>query len=648
MDKINISNKKKIIFYLIVFQSIFLLLIIRVFFIQYIKADEYQKMAYEQQTRDRLIAPKRGEIVDRNNNVIATNESVYSISVINSQIKEPEKVATILSEKLELNYDEVLKKVNKKVALERIKTKVDKKTADEIRNLNLNGVMIDEDIKRIYPNNDMASQVIGFVGKDNQGIIGLEAKYDEYLKGDTGKILTETDARGIEIKNSKQERVSPTNGYTLVTSLDLNIQKFAEQTLEKAVKAKGAKRGSIIVLNPQNGEIYAMANEPDFDLNEPFTINDESLKENWDNMSSKDKNDALNQMWRNFSINDTYEPGSTFKVLTSAMGLEEGIVTPDTHFNCSGGKTVGGRYIKCWRSPRSHGSQTFTQGVQNSCNPVFMEIGEKLGVDTFYKYMNIFGFNEKTGVDLPGEAVGIMHKKENVGPVELATMSFGQSFQITPLQLLRAISSVINGGKLITPHFGTKIVDENGTVIKQFEYETDKVTVSKQTSDTMKTILESVVFEGTGNKTYIPGFRIGGKTATSEKLPRRSGKYIASFSAFAPAENPQVIALVLIDEPQGVYYGGQVAGPIMKELMENVLPYLNITPEYNEKELEMEQTKEITVPNLMNMSLADAKKLLDDQKINYEINGTGDVVRTQFPISGEIINYNGKIILYTN
>lgn len=566
MDKINISNKKKIIFYLIVFQSIFLLLIIRVFFIQYIKADEYQKMAYEQQTRDRLIAPKRGEIVDRNNNVIATNESVYSISVINSQIKEPEKVATILSEKLELNYDEVLKKVNKKVALERIKTKVDKKTADEIRNLNLNGVMIDEDIKRIYPNNDMASQVIGFVGKDNQGIIGLEAKYDEYLKGDTGKILTETDARGIEIKNSKQERVSPTNGYTLVTSLDLNIQKFAEQTLEKAVKAKGAKRGSIIVLNPQNGEIYAMANEPDFDLNEPFTINDESLKENWDNMSSKDKNDALNQMWRNFSINDTYEPGSTFKVLTSAMGLEEGIVTPDTHFNCSGGKTVGGRYIKCWRSPRSHGSQTFTQGVQNSCNPVFMEIGEKLGVDTFYKYMNIFGFNKKTGVDLPGEAVGIMHKKENVGPVELATMSFGQSFQITPLQLLRAISSVINGGKLITPHFGTKIVDENGTVIKQFEYETDKVTVSKQTSDTMKTILESVVFEGTGNKTYIPGFRIGGKTATSEKLPRRSGKYIASFSAFAPAENPQVIALVLIDEPQGVYYGGQACVIIVQRL----------------------------------------------------------------------------------
>ena len=466
MDKLNINNKKKIIFYIAFFQMAFFILICRVFFIQSIKADEYQKMAYEQQTRDRLISPKRGEIVDRNNNPIATNESVYSISVINSQIEEPEKVASILSEKLELKYEDVLKKVNKKVALERIKTKVDTETADLIRNLILVGVMIDEDIKRIYPNENMASQVIGFVGKDNQGIIGLEAKYDEYLKGKQGKILTETDSRGIELKNGTQERVAPTNGYTLVTSIDINIQKYAEQTLEKVVEAKGAKRGSIILMNPQNGEIYAMANKPDFNLNEPFTINNEDLKSNWANMSQKDRNNALNQMWRNFSINDTYEPGSTFKVMTSAMGLNEKLITPETSFNCGGGKTVGGRYIKCWRSPRSHGSQTFVQGVQNSCNPVFMEVGEKLGADKFYEYMQIFGFNEKTGVDLPGEAVGIMHKKENVGPVELATMSFGQSFQITPLQLLRAISSVINGGELITPHFGTKIVDENGNVIE--------------------------------------------------------------------------------------------------------------------------------------------------------------------------------------
>ncbi len=648
MDKLNISNKKKIIFYIAFFQMAFFILICRVFFIQSIKADEYQKMAYEQQTRDRLISPKRGEIIDRNNNPIATNESVYSISVINSQIEEPEKVASILSEKLELKYEDVLKKVNKKVALERIKTKVDKETADLIRNLNLVGVMIDEDIKRIYPNENMASQVIGFVGKDNQGIIGLEAKYDEYLKGKQGKILTETDSRGIELKNGTQERVAPTNGYTLVTSIDINIQKYAEQTLEKVVEAKGAKRGSIILMNPQNGEIYAMANKPDFNLNEPFTINNEDLKSNWANMSQKDRNNALNQMWRNFSINDTYEPGSTFKVMTSAMGLNEKLITPETSFNCGGGKTVGGRYIKCWRSPRSHGSQTFVQGVQNSCNPVFMEVGEKLGADKFYEYMQIFGFNEKTGVDLPGEAVGIMHKKENVGPVELATMSFGQSFQITPLQLLRAISSVINGGELITPHFGTKIVDENGNVIEELNYEKGRKTISKETSEQMKWILESVVSEGTGNKTYIPGFRIGGKTATSEKLPRRSGKYIASFCAFSPAENPQVIALVLVDEPQGVYYGGQVAGPVMKELMENVLPYLKIEPKYSEKELEMEETKEIIVPKFIEMDIKDAKKILTDEKINFEVIGQGEKVIKQFPQPDEVIKYNGKVMLYTN
>lgn len=647
MDKLNITSKKRIIFILVSFQIFFIFIIFRVFFIQYIRAEEYQKMAYEQQTRDRLISPKRGEIVDRNNNVIATNESVYSISVINSQIENHEKVANTLAQQLDLKYEDVLKKVNKKVALERIKTKVDKETADIIRNLKLPGVMIDEDIKRIYPNENMASQVIGFVGKDNQGIIGLEAKYDEYLKGKQGKILTETDARGVELKNGIQERVAPTNGYTLVTSLDINMQKYAEQTLAKVVEAKGAKRGSIILMNPQNGEIYAMANEPDFNLNEPFTINNEDLKANWDNMSQKEKNDALNQMWRNFSINDTYEPGSTFKVMTSAMGLNEKIITPDTHFNCGGGKTVAGRYIKCWRSPRSHGSQTFTQGVQNSCNPVFMEVGEQLGVDKFYHYMQLFGFNEKTGVDLPGEAVGIMHKKEKVGPVELATMSFGQSFQITPLQLLRAISSVINGGELITPHFGTKIIDENGNIIEELNYEKGRRTVSEEVSEQMKIILESVVSEGTGNKTYIPGFRIGGKTATSEKLPRRSGKYIASFCAFSPAENPQVIALVLIDEPQGVYYGGQVAGPVMKELLENILPYMNIEKKYTEKELKMEETQEITVPNLINFDINDAKNLLNEQKINFEIVGENNVVRTQFPPPDEIINYDEKIILYT-
>lgn len=648
MNNPTIKMKKRIIFCLSCFLVAFIILFGRVIYIQTVNAEQYQKMAYEQQTRDRLITPKRGEIRDRNNQIIATNESVYSISVINAQIKEAEKVASILSEKLELDYENVLKKVNKRVALERIKTKVDKETADQIRNLNLAGVMVDEDIKRIYPNNNMASQVVGFVGKDNQGIIGLEAKYDNYLKGKQGKILTETDARGVELKNGEQERVAPIDGYNLITSIDITLQKYAEQTLKKVVEVKGAKRGAIILLNPQNGEILAMANEPDFNLNEPFTINDEQLSLNWDNLSNKEKNDALNKMWRNFSINDTYEPGSTFKVMTSAMGLEEKVVTPNSTFNCGGGKEVAGRYIKCWRSPRSHGTETFVQGVQNSCNPVFMEIGEKLGVEKFYEYMDKFGFNEKTGVDLPGEAVGIMHKQEKVGPVELATMSFGQSFQITPLQLLRAISSVINGGELITPHFGLKVVDNEGNIIEEFKYETGERTVSKETSEQMKAILETVVSEGTGNKTYIPGFRIGGKTATSEKLPRRSGKYIASFCAFAPSENPEVIALVLIDEPQGVYYGGQVAGPVMKELLENVLPYLGIEKKYNEKELKMEETKEISVPNLIGLDTNEAKKLLNEAKINFEIEGEGELIRTQFPPPNEIINYNGKIILYTN
>lgn len=587
MSTITITGKKRILFMLTIFLLIFLFLLFRVFYIQTFKGEEYQKMAYEQQTRDRLISANRGEILDRNNKIIATNESVYSISVVYSQVKEPEKVANILAKKLNLNYDDVLKKVTKKVALERIKSKVPKDVADEIRHLKLDGVMIDEDLKRFYPNNNMASQVIGFVGKDNQGITGLEAKYDKYLKGKKGKIMSETDSKGIEINNSKQERIAPKNGFTLVTSLDINIQKYAEQTLEKILNVKNAKRGSIILLNPQNGEIYAMANKPDFNLNEPFTINDEILKSNWQNLNEKSKNDALNKMWRNFSINDTYEPGSTFKIITSAMGLEEGIITPNSPFSCSGGKEVGGRYIKCWRSPRSHGLQTFTQGVQNSCNPVFMEIGEKVGAKKFYEYMQKFGFNEKTGVDLPGEAVGIMHKLKNVGPVELATMSFGQSFQITPLQLMRAISSVVNGGRLITPHFATHLLDKDKNIIKTFEFNNDNIVVSEKTSDEMKKILESVVAEGTGNKAYISGFRIGGKTATSEKLPRRSGKYIASFCAFAPSENPIVLALVLIDEPQGVYYGGQVAGPVMKELLENVLPYLNVEIKYNEKELKM-------------------------------------------------------------
>ncbi len=659
-NKINTLTKKRILICMGVIGGVFLFLIGRIIFIQNIKDEEYQRLAYEQQTRDRLISPQRGEILDRNGEIIATNESVYSISVINAQVKDPEATANILATKLDLDYNETLEKINKKVALERIKTKVDKDITDEIRNLNLDGVMIDEDIKRIYPHEDMASQVIGFVGKDNQGIIGLEAMYDEYLEGSNGKILTETDARGIEMIAGTQERQAPTDGYNLVTSIDLTLQKYAEQTLEKVLEVKEAQRGAIILMNPQNGEIYAMANEPDFDLNEPFTINDDELLANWDNLTTQEQNDALNQMWRNFSINDTYEPGSTFKILTSAIGLEEDIVTPETMFTCSGGHTVGGIYIKCWRSPNNHGSQTFTQGVQNSCNPVFMQIVEEVGAETFYDYMELFGLTQKTGVDLAGEASGIMHKEENLGEIELATMSFGQSFQITPLQLLRAISSVINGGNLITPHFGIQIENDDKSVVGKLEYPVVENIISEETSEQMKVILESVVAVGTGNKTYIEGFRIGGKTATSEKLPRRSGKYIASFSAFAPAEEPELIALVIIDEPQGVYYGGQVAGPVMKEIMENALPYLGVEKIFTEGELDNIEVGTLIVPDFIGMTQAEAREYINQNfeskedwetgRTNYEINiiiqGDGDVIRTQFPPSGTEINKGEEIILY--
>lgn len=648
MKKASISVKKRLIFMLTCFEVLFFLLFIRVLYIQYFEADYYQQRAFEQQTRDRLIAPRRGDILDRNGVPIATTKSAASVSVIHAQIEDEEGVARQLSEMLELDYNDVLEKVKKRVALTRIKTKVDAETARKIEQLQLKGVKVDEDIQRIYPFKSLASQVIGFVGKDNQGIIGLESKYEKELKGEQGKILTQTDGKGREITNGDRLRTAPVDGACLVTSLDVNIQLFAEQTLEKVLSYKQAKRGSIIVMNPQNGEIYAMAGKPDFDLNSPFEINDESLKAIWDTLSAKEKNDALNKMWRNFNINDTYEPGSTFKVITSAAGLEEGVVTENDSFNCGGGREVAGRYIKCWRSPRSHGSETFVQGVQNSCNPVFMDVAARLGSDKFYEYMLKFGFDKKTGIDLPGEAVGIMHKKENIGPVELATMSFGQSFQITPMQLLRAISSVINGGRLITPHFGTELRDREGNTLKTIDYGESPTSISKQTSDRMRPILESVVQVGSGNKAYIPGYRIGGKTATSEKLPRRSGKYIASFCAFAPAENPQVIALVLVDEPQGVYYGGQVAGPVMKEMLENILPYLGIEPQYNEDEQKMKNVVPVTVPDFKGKTVADVKSELQKLGIIADFVGDGETVKTQLPSPGEKINPQSKIILYTD
>ncbi len=647
MFRASLSEKRSLLFGLVVYELMLALLMGRVFYIQFSRGEELQKLAYEQQSRDRLIKSRRGDIVDRNGALLAGTETVYSISVIHAQIDEPEKTAESLSQALGLEYDYVLKKIEKNVALERIKTQTDEETAKKIRNMNLKGVAVDEDVKRTYPEGSLAGRVIGFTGRDNQGIIGLEAKYDAYLKGDQGKILTETDGRGVELNFSKKIRKPPSDGKTLMTTLDINIQRYAEQILENAIEAKSALRGSIIVMNPQNGEIYAMAQKPDFDLNKPFEINDAELEKIWDGLSQEDKNKYLNAMWRNFNINDTYEPGSTFKIVTSSAGLEEGVVSPNDRFDCSGGREVGGRYIKCWRSPRSHGSETFVEGVRNSCNPVFMDVAARLGADRFYEYMLKFAFDKKTGIDLPGEAVGIMHKKENIGPVELATMSFGQTFQITPMQLLRAASSVINGGRLIVPHVGKAILEPDGGMFYEPEFSSDERSISKETSDTMRGILESVVYVGTGNKAYIPGFRIGGKTATSEKLPRGSGKYIASFMAFAPADDPQVIALVLIDEPKGVYYGGQVAGPVMKDLLSVCLPYLGIERQYNAEELSKKETAPYELESYVGESVSEAKEKLERAGMKTEIHGEGDTVKNQFPLKGEKIYINSKVILYT-
>lgn len=645
MERPTISAKKRLLVFLFCAMFGYLLLIGRVTYIEFFQGEELQEKAYEQQTRDRLITPKRGSILDRNGEGIALTETVNAVSVIPVQVKEQEKTARFLAEKLELEYGSVLEKIQQKVALVRIKTKVDTETAAEIRAANYPGVEVDEDVRRVYPYGELAAHVIGFVGKDNQGIIGLEAKYDDLLEGEQGKILTQTDSRGNEV-SSEQERIAPVDGENLVTTIDVVMQQYAEQTIAKAVETKGAKKGLIIILNPQNGEIYAMANYPTFDLNDPFTINNEELAALWEGFSQEEQNDYLNQMWRNTAINDTYEPGSTFKIVTSSAGLEEKVVSPESSFYCRGFHIAGDRQIKCWRYPRTHGSENFVQGVQNSCNPVFMEIGERLGAETFLDYMQKFGFAEKTGVDLAGEATGIIHKLENIGPVELATMSFGQSFQITPLQLLRAASAIVNGGHLITPHFAKGIADAEGNLVENFQYEAGEQVISRETSETMKTILESVVSEGTGSKAYLPGYRIGGKTATSEKLPRRSGKYIASFMSFAPAEDPQVMALVLIDEPQGVYYGGTVAGPVMQELLQNILPYLGIEPRYSEKEAEAVADGKTMVPDLTGMTMNEAKNALFKAGLSAETETEGELVERQMPPAGETVNRGTKILLH--
>lgn len=568
-------NKKKILVVFLCAVTVILALVGRLVYLMVFDAEYYQKKAEALHEREREIKAARGEIIDANGTVLATNKTVCTISVIHSQITDSERVIQALAQTLEMEEEIVRKKVEKVSSMERIKTNVDKETGDKIRDMELDGVKVDEDFKRYYPYNELASKVLGFTGGDNQGIIGLEVKYEEYLKGINGMILTTTDARGVELEGVAEDRLEPVAGNTLQISLDYNIQTYAQQMAEKVREEKQADKVAILLMNPQNGEILAMVNVPEFALNDPFTLN---TGEESGNMSDEEKQDALNQMWRNGCINDTYEPGSTFKIITASACLEEGVVHLDDSFSCPGYRIVEDRKIRCHKVG-GHGAETFVQGIQNSCNPVFIDIGLRLGVDNFYKYFQQFGLLNLTGVDLPGEAGTIMHKKENIGLVELATMSFGQSFQVTPIQMATTVSSLVNGGRRITPHFGVRVLDSDGNEVEEFQYEEKKDIVSEETSVTMRMLLESVVSEGSGKNAYIEGYEIGGKTATSQTLPRSANKYISSFIGFAPADHPQVLGMCIIYNPQGVYYGGTIAAPVIREIFENILPYLGIEKE---------------------------------------------------------------------
>lgn len=565
-------HKKKILVVFLVAFILILYLIGRLVYLMVFDAEYYQQKAEDLHERERDIKAARGEIIDRNGTVLATNRTVCTISVIHSQIENPEKVIEKLSEFLEMDADQVRKKVEKISSIERIRSNVDKRTGDKIRNLGLAGVKVDEDFKRYYPHNELASKVLGFTGGDNQGIVGLEVKYEKYLKGINGKILTTTDARGIELDGVAEDRLEPEAGNTLRISLDYTMQKYALQMAEKVRTEKQADKVGIILMNPQNGEIYAMVNVPEFDLNQPFMLNNEETGEN---LTDEQRQDALNQMWRNGCINDTYEPGSTFKIITASAGLEEGAVHLTDQFSCPGYKVVEDRRIRCHKVG-GHGAENFVQGIQNSCNPVFIEVGLRIGVDRFFDYFRQFGLMDLTGVDIPGEAGTIMHKKENVGQVELATISFGQSFQITPIQLATTVSALVNGGRRVTPHFGMEVLSAEGKKVKTFRYNAKKHIVSEKTSQTMRELLESVVAEGSGKNAYVEGYRIGGKTATSQTLPRSANKYISSFVGFAPADDPQILGMCVIYNPQGVYYGGTIAAPVIGKIFENILPYLGI------------------------------------------------------------------------
>ena len=572
MKKNYTFHKRKVWIVFFLCLLLILCLIGRLIYLMGFRSDYYYEKAEELHERERDIKAARGEIVDAKGKVLAANKTVCTISVIHSQIKESEKVIALLTEKLGISEQTVRKKVEKVSSIERIRTNVEKETGDEIRNAGFAGIKVDEDYRRYYPMGTLASKVLGFTGGDNQGIIGLEVEYDDILKGKSGKILTTTDARGIELDGIGENREEPQKGYTLRISLDADIQKYVQQAAQKVMEEIQAERVSIRLMNPLNGEIYACVNVPEFDLNEPFDLNSDMDTEG---MSEEKKQDLLNQMWRNPCLNDTYEPGSTFKIITMAAGLAEGVVSPEDSFYCPGYKLVEDRRIHC-ANRRGHGAQNFVKGAENSCNPVFIEVGLRLGVDKYYQYFRQFGLMEKTGIDLPGEAGTIMHQKENMGEVELATVSFGQSFQITPLRLATTVSSLINGGMQITPHFGVAIESSDGETIKELEYSNGRKILDGEISETVRYILEQVVAEGSGRNAAVEGYRIGGKTATSQTLPRSANRYISSFLGFAPANDPKVLALCIIHDPQGIYYGGTIAAPVVRSIFENILPYLGV------------------------------------------------------------------------
>ena len=565
-------NRKKILIVFLSAAAVMAALIGRLAYLMLFEAEYYQELAQDLHERERPVKAARGEIIDRNGTVLATNRTVCTISVIHSQITEPERVVDVLSAELEMDADEVQKKVEKVSSMERIRANVDKETGDQIREYGLDGVKVDEDYKRYYPYDELASRVLGFTGGDNQGIIGLEVKYEDYLKGQDGTILTVTDARGVELDGVAEDRIEPVPGQTLQVTLDYNIQSYCQQAAENVLEEKQADGVSVLLMNPQNGEIYAMVNAPEFNLNEPFELN---TGEDAENLPDEELQDALNQMWRNRCINDTYEPGSAFKIMTASACLEEGVVSLDDTFVCPGYRIVEDRKIRCHKTG-GHGAETFADGIRNSCNPVFMDIGLRLGADRFCDYFEQFGLMDLTGIDLPGEAGTIMHDRDAIGPVELATMTFGQSFQVTPVQMAVTVSSIINGGVRVTPHVAAGIVDQEGKMVEKFEFPEKKGIVSAEVSETMRALLKSVVEEGSGSNAFLEGYSIGGKTATSQTLPRSANKYIASFVGFAPAEDPQVLGIVIIHDPQGVYYGGTIAAPVMREIFDNVLPYLGI------------------------------------------------------------------------